>query len=278
MFGFRYHLVTVIAVFMALSIGILLGGSFGQDMFANEQIELVNRLQEKYSASRAENSRCSQKTNELEKQTEQFDQLVRQMGDVLVQGKLTGKSVVLLPLEQQNLSELSAFLQRAGAKVPTIVSLKNPELMSANSVLPALAKMLAAPDDSTDLQRLTRANVDMQGSVRSRPDAVILLGHIGRMSSHRAQQLELSLIKELQKQSLRVIGAERSDAEFSAIPVYRMAKVPTVDNIDQSVGLLSVIGLIQGSDGHFGIRQTAETLSPSIAGILGGGIVEVKSQ
>lgn len=263
---------------MALSIGILLGGSFGQDMFANEQIELVNRLQEKYSASRAENSRCSQKTNELEKQTEQFDQLVRQMGDVLVQGKLTGKSVVLLPLEQQNLSELSAFLQRAGAKVPTIVSLKNPELMSANSVLPALAKMLAAPDDSTDLQRLTRANVDMQGSVRSRPDAVILLGHIGRMSSHRAQQLELSLIKELQKQSLRVIGAERSDAEFSAIPVYRMAKVPTVDNIDQSVGLLSVIGLIQGSDGHFGIRQTAETLSPSIAGILGGGIVEVKSQ
>lgn len=278
MFGFRYHLVTVIAVFMALSIGILLGGSFGQDMFADEQIELVNRLQEKYSASRAENSRCSQKTNELEKQTEQFDQLVRQMGDVLVQGKLTGKSVVLLPLEQQNLSELSAFLQRAGAKVPTIVSLKNPELMSANSVLPALAKMLAAPDDSTDLQRLTRANVDMQGSVRSRPDAVILLGHIGRMSSHRAQQLELSLIKELQKQSLRVIGAERSNAEFSAIPVYRMAKVPTVDNIDQSVGLLSVIGLIQGSDGHFGIRQTAETLSPSIAGILGGGIVEVKSQ
>jgi hypothetical protein len=263
---------------MALAIGILLGGSIGQDMFANEQIELVSRLEEKYSASRAENSKWSQKANDLEKQTEQFDQLIRQMGDALVPGKLTGKSVVLLPLEQQNLRELSMFLQRAGAEVPTIVSLKDPELLLTNSILPTLAKMLAVPEDSADLQRLTQANVELQGTVRSRPDAVILLGHVGRTSFPRAQQFELSLIKELHKRNLRVIGAERSDAEFSAIPMYRMAKVPTVDNIDQSAGLLAIVGLIHGSDGHFGIKQTAETLLPSMGGISAGGAVEVKSQ
>lgn len=276
MYGFRYHLVTVIAVFMALGIGILLGGSIGQDLFTNEQIELVSRLEEKYMASRAENSRWSQRVNDLAKQTEQLDQLIRQLGDVLVQGKLTGKSVVLLQLDQENLADLSFFLQRAGATVQSVITIKDPDSLLANSLLAPFAHHLAEPDPTFNWLPFTQAKVKLQGTVRSRPDAVVIIGNTAKNSSPRSQQFEMYLARELRKHNVRVIGAERTDAEYSVVPVYRTLKVPTVDNLDQAAGMIALVGLIQGKNGHFGIKQTAETLFPSIDSISVGGALEVQ--
>lgn len=278
MYGFRYHLVTVIAVFMALGIGILLGGSIGQDLFANEQMELVSRLEEKYSASRAENNRSSQRVNDLAKQTEQLDQLLRQMGDVLVQGKLAGKSIILLQLDQGNLTDLTGFLQRAGATVQSIITIKDPDYLMANSMLARLAKNLAEPDTSIMWMPFAQSKLELKGTVRSRPDAIVLIGNSPRNTLSKAQLFETGLVKELHKHNVRVIGAERTDTDDSVIPAYRTLKVPTVDNLDQAAGMLALVGLIQGKNGHFGIKQTAETLLPSLDSISVGGAVEVQSR
>lgn len=278
MYGFRYHLVTVIAVFMALGIGILLGGSIGQDLFVNEQIELVSRLEEKYTATRAENNRWSQRVNDLAKQTEQLDQLIRQMGDVLVQGKLTGKSVVLLQLDQGNLTDLTGFLQRAGATVQSVVSIKDPDYLTAHSMLVTLAKNLAEPDASVMWLPFAQSQLELQGTVRSRPDVVVLIGNVPRNTLSKVQAFETGLVKELHKHNVRVIGAERTDTDDSVIPAYRMLKVPTVDNVDQAAGMLALVGLIQGKNGHFGIKQTAEMLLPSFDSISVGSAVEVQSR
>lgn len=275
MYGFRYHLVTLIAVFMSLGIGILLGGSYGQDMFANQQIDLVSRLEAKYTASRAENSKWNQKVNELFKQTEQLNQMIRQLGEQVDRGKLAGKTVVLLQLEQGKLNPITSFLEKAGASLQTI-TVKDPDFLTDPTLLPVFANGIENADTALDWVHLLNEKkaIDLHGSIAKRPDAVVVIGSIPKYPQ-LSQPFEIPLLRELQKQSIRVIGAERSDSDSSLIPIYRNLKIPTVDNLDQAAGLLTLIELINGTNGHYGVKQTAETFFPAFSETTGKGMLEV---
>jgi hypothetical protein len=45
---------------------------------------------------------------------------------------------------------------------------------------------------------------------------------------------------------------------------YQSVHIPTVDNVDQSTGIISTIFTLSGLDGNFGVKKTAEQLLPTI--------------
>lgn len=294
MYGFRYHLVTVIAVFMALGTGILLGGSIGQDLFPKEQLALLDSLEEKYKASQMENSKWSRKVSELTRQLGQTDQAVRQIADLHVKERLAGRKIVLVQLEKGDAAKVAAWLQNAGAQVRATVRIKDPEALPDTSALPALAEELGTPRETNGTALLARiaqvlANsvageasaewpaflqgkgwLETQGRLGERPDAVLVLAGTGKNGKTRMQMFDLPFLKELRKHNIRVVGAERSDAESSIVPGYRGLGIPTVDNVEQASGLVSLVELIDGTDGNFGVKPTADALIPR----LGGGSTE----
>ncbi|WP_018132825.1 copper transporter [Effusibacillus pohliae] len=288
MYGFRYHLVTVIAVFMALGIGILLGGAVGPELFPKEQVALLDRLEEKYNGLRAENSKWMRKVSELTRQTNQYDQAIRQLGDPYVKDKLAGKRIVLVQLEKADATKIAGWLQNAGAQILATVKLKDPDSFLDGSTLPALAQGLGIPAEtggaaiySHSAQSLANSItgtasaawadflqdsgwVQIRGQLGGRPDAVVVLGGLGKNSQARLQLFDIPLLKEIRKQNVRIVGAERSDNETSIVPAYRSLGIPTVDNCDQASGLLSLVELINGKQGHFGVKPTAESLIPPL--------------
>jgi hypothetical protein len=59
-YGFRYHLITVIAIFLALTIGLLLGASLGRSGSADAPTDsMVSSLQQSFDAITQENGRTS---------------------------------------------------------------------------------------------------------------------------------------------------------------------------------------------------------------------------
>jgi hypothetical protein len=117
--------------------------------------------------------------------------------------------------------------------------------------------------------------IELQGKLGTRPDVVVILGGAGKNTQARLEMFDVPFLKELRRQNIRVVGAERSDNEFSLVPVYRNIGISTVDNFDQASGLLSLMTLIEGEDGHYGIKQHADSLLPKIRIPFSEGIREV---
>lgn len=127
MIDFRYHLVSLISVFLALAIGIVLGAGPLREPIGNSlnsQVDSLrqdrNILQEKYDAARAEVS--------------ERDQYLNQIKPMLINGVLNGQNVdlVLLPgAKDTDVKGLTDALREAGATITGSVSITdewtNPE-------------------------------------------------------------------------------------------------------------------------------------------------------
>lgn len=120
MIDFRYHVVSIIAVFLALSVGLVLGSSFLADIVSKDldgQIRNLSRtadgLRHDLSSARTEN--------------DQLNSFINQSKPQLVKDLLKGRSVVLvtLPGADSDITDATAqTLQQSGATVTGTVAVK----------------------------------------------------------------------------------------------------------------------------------------------------------
>ncbi|PRX26943.1 copper transport outer membrane protein MctB [Orenia metallireducens] len=63
----RYHVITIVIIFVTLAIGILIGSSMvGNDLIVNEQKHLISNLEEDFKSLRTKNKEFSKEVNYLE--------------------------------------------------------------------------------------------------------------------------------------------------------------------------------------------------------------------
>lgn len=291
MYGFRYHLVTVISIFMALGTGILLGGSMGEELFSREQRALFDQLEEKYNLTRAENLKWNKKASDLTKHASQFDQILREASLPYIKGRLAGKKIAIVQLEKGDTAGLNLFLQMAGAQILSITSLKDTQSLLESAKLPAVANssdsmphtgslpairsakelaLMVGGGSSSDWMSIMKRKgwIEAAGEQSLRPDAIVVIGGSSKLTQARLQEFDVAFLKEITKQKIRVIGTERSDVEFSGIPVYSKVGLSTVDNIDQFVGQLSLLELLRGKHGNYGVKPSADQLAPTPDSLL----------
>lgn len=88
---FRYHFGTIIAIFLALGLGIVIGGTLGQPWISSTQHEMFKILAKKYDETTTQNIEMQKKmaelSTELEHATAQFSTLLTRTMDPMLQGK-----------------------------------------------------------------------------------------------------------------------------------------------------------------------------------------------
>ncbi|MFF5205350.1 copper transporter [Streptosporangium sp. NPDC000396] len=89
MIDFRYHLVSIVAIFLALSVGIVLGTTFLEKPAIKAAESLANQL-------RVRNDEYRTELEALQKRQVANDRFVAAHGSQLVQGVLTGERVVIV--------------------------------------------------------------------------------------------------------------------------------------------------------------------------------------
>jgi copper transport outer membrane protein MctB len=108
---FRYHLVSIVAIFLSLALGLILGASFLQDAALGGLEQ-----QARNAARKAEESRARER--QLEAQLGSEGQFAQTLGPRLVSGLLKGESVVLVETpgaSQDSLNRVSRLLGEEGA-------------------------------------------------------------------------------------------------------------------------------------------------------------------
>jgi Copper transport outer membrane protein, MctB len=142
----RYHVVTIVAIFLALAIGTLAGAAFVQPALQEELQDQTNRLQRDNDSLRAE-------VDELRTEIVGLSAFADAVAPMLTDGKLSGTPVVMVTqtgVEDGVLSETKVALANAGANVLTTVSATEELVSEDPTTQEQLATIVGEPTAAAD--------------------------------------------------------------------------------------------------------------------------------
>ena len=269
----RFHVATLIAVFLALGIGILIGTFFvGAPVVERQMRGLTKRL--------------GARVTELQQQTEEArknEDALRTLLPPLVAGRLEGQKVLVVQtgdyVDAAERAEES--LKQAGAAIARIVLPREAwsERLAAGpeDAPPAerLAALLLSPNRGAVFEEFRRTGL-LTGEPPPGPyRSIVLIGGAqtpagGPGSAGAAADpttlirvLDVALAKAWQASGITVVGAEPLGAGISYMRPYQAQGMATVDNIDRAAGQICLPFALSGDKGTYGMKATAERLLPA---------------
>ncbi|MBE0428586.1 MAG: copper transporter [Thermoleophilia bacterium] len=285
MLTWRYHLLSLVAVFLALGLGVLVGISLSDNgVVETGRSGLTDEILRDIDDLRSRNTDLERERSlNLRFQDDAFP--------FIISGRLQGTRIALVAsgaVGDDILRRLSSSINSAGGQVvtttilspgldpgPVAAGLKsglrnNPAFADADesSVVPALGRQLAAEiggraDNPKALTALQNILVDsMSGNYESPVDAVVLVARANDEQSPDYSELQKRLLLGLRELGILAVGAEPSDAPRSEIPLFLSLDVSSVDNIDSRIGQISLIYALSGEKGTYGFKTTADMLIP----------------
>jgi hypothetical protein len=284
---YRYHIGSFVAIFLALLLGILIG--IGLAPNPQELDQVVSGLKDDY---RKVSESKEAELIALREGEREAAMLTRQTVAALIAGRLQGKRIAIVvdhdfggdPLPDT----LRGTLKDAGATVVAMMVLTRdfvtlppkvkqrvgerlslyppPGVYVRTVIAEAIAQDLARGGATLilDLQSsgLLKSAADSDYTVR--PDVVLVVGGAAAPEEIAPERIDLPMIRKLTALGLRVVGVEPRSAVVSVIPLYKAAGIATVDNADTAAGRLSTVIVLAGAEGHYGVKDTADSFLPAI--------------
>jgi hypothetical protein len=229
--NFRYHVVSLAAVFLALAVGLIVGTAA-----ANGPV--TDSLKARYDEVSATNQQLRDEVNQQNTDLQKAGDFATDIAPAYLAGKLTGKRVLVLSLEgngndvDKTVSAIYTFLGDAGAKVTGTVKIREKfGAPSSKAQLLDLAESSAPPSVSGALPNQSDG-VDSSAALL----AAILVGKTGTAPVDGVRQV----LSAYESQGyLSVDGDFAAPAEATVL----VAGVPTTgkDAKDRAAAALTVI-------------------------------------
>jgi len=236
LYDLRSYILTIVAVFLALGLGIFLGSTMlGNNVLVDEQVELIGQLEADFQKMRVESQRYQAEVATLQAALRRYEEFSEASLPYLVKGRLNGKQVLVLEWGGSRESEgVEEVLRIAGARVHSLPGAPAPVPRG-----PAAQRSL-----EEYLQEVTA-------------DAVVMVTGPGAVDSPLP-----AILETLRRRGITLVAAENSRVEPSLVPMYQRYGVSSVDNIEGVPGKVALVWLLQGARGHFGIKATSQGLLP----------------
>jgi hypothetical protein len=278
----RYHATSLVAVFLALAIGILIGAEFGGDALTstrrNLEASLVNNLQDARS-----------ETDELNGELGRSNEFASRVYPALTRERLEGKRIAIVALgglPSQDIGAVEEALGPTGAKLVGVGVVREP--VDLNGLGGDLAKTRFAdiesnPDSLAALgvgvgRQLVRGGTlpeVVRGHLFSRAsgsfgalDGVIVVRNqpqdLGPVQRTTAGALEAGLLSGITATRTPATGVETSDAEASSISFFQGNDLSSVDDVEATAGQLALVFTMLGAEGSFGVKSSADRLLPDL--------------
>lgn len=290
---FRYHLASLIAVFLALGLGILIGGAvLGNPALQRE----LSSIEENLAKLRQDQRHLEEeiaKRDEVLKVCTQFENAAL---PALVRNKLLGKRVALVRtsvgVDARLIRSLTKLFQTAGAKVTsTSTILRDPaelapeklaelgrklNLNAADTeIAPQLLRLAAdriangpvyggAINDRL-LETLSSARlIELAGDYGGMVDVLVFVGGGSDPAKDQSKVDGVLIDAVVGAKGLIVAATEPSNAPRSYLDEYLKHPVIVVDNVETTPGQAALIlALMRGRKGHYGVKG-AHQLVPEL--------------
>ena len=280
--GFKYHIVTIAAIFLSLTIGLVVGSLYVEPHLANQQKKVINQIRT-----------VLDRENATQKKTiDQYRTFVAEMMPSLLRGKLAGVPVAIVQTGDypDATGKAREALQMADARILSVTTIARAFGRPDELLKPALAALqqrdprfpadreglarklamaLAHGDAPTDgfmaaLEREDFIDTEPGNDYQTPAQYVVVVAGSRTEGSLRISNVDQPLIAALQKQGLTVVACEPQEALVSDIGAYRSLNidVATVDNVDTDIGHCTLVFALRGEKDDYGTKETAKRLLP----------------
>ena len=290
MIDLRYHIVSIVAVFLALGMGILIGSSIvSDDLMVTQQQKIIDRLEEQFSTLREHENNLLAENAGQSRIIGNYENFSQGMLTPIVKDRLQGRNLaVVVSGDQEIPANLINSLTIAGANVNSqTVVLSNINMKDAGlreKLIKFYALDQAVASDvlrqrvavsvgllltnklSLEAQKFLEDNnlIKTSGIYMSPVDTVILIGGTDKLSTSFPESFDTSLINTLMSEGKALVGVESSKVKFSYMSSYQKYNMTTIDNIDLSLGQISLVLAMTGEPGDYGTKSTATKFMPSL--------------
>lgn len=287
---YKYHIASLVAVFLALGIGILIGSTMlDNDALIDYQKQVADSLDNQLDSLRQEKETMKAITDTLENNSTNHEKFEKQVLPVLTAGLLKGKKFALVELNGLP-PELIEVIKGAEGNVSSITSIS--ALNDDKEILAKLHKSLNWQQDpeeafvdklATDIASymITGENNDgvikflteeelikTSGEYGIPVDGVIIVSGNYNGSKHNLQ-IDFTIMDYFTELNIPVVGVEETGVPHSLMKEYQRKNISTVDNIDTVPGLLALVLALNGQPGDYGVKPTAQGLLPDLKKLEG---------
>jgi hypothetical protein len=278
----RYHATSLIAVFLALAVGILIGAEFGGDALTETRKNLENSLVGNLQDARG---RVEDLNGELG-HAEEFDEKVY---PVLTRDRLQGKRIALVAfgsLPGEITSAVEEALGPTGAKLVGVGVVREP--VDTAGLAEGLAntrfsELATEPEQMNELGTGVGRQIVIGGTlpevvrgglfthasgefgaldgvivVRTQPEGM------GPVQRSTANALETSMLNGIAATKVPTVGVESTSTEPSSISFFQANDLSSVDDIETTAGEVAMVYALLGEEGSFGVKSSADRLLPDL--------------
>jgi Copper transport outer membrane protein, MctB len=287
--SFRYHALSLVAVFCALAIGVVLGVAIGdKGVVSGARRDLEKSLRGDLNESR-------KRSTEVNSQLDVRNSYERDAYPSLVRGLIRKDRVGVVAmgkLPDGTVDDVRAAIEPAGARLVSVAVVAAPlQLARVSSDLGGRRLARRLNRSQRRLSRFGRAvgrqiveGGDLVSGARhslfsssrgqlGRLDAVVFVrdrGGLKGRDEQRQDTFESAFLDGMDSTGATIVGVEAQGTDPSQIGFMKDHDISSVDDIDLAAGQTALVYVLAGEDGHFGTRENA-LLPPRPSRRAGGG-------
>ncbi len=289
MFDFRYHALSLTAVFIALAVGLLLGVAIGDSgLVSSAERNIRDSLKKDVADARKQ-------VRDSRAEVARSEQFEREVYPLLVDGRLEGQSVGIVFLgdnQKDIVADVRDALRDTGADIRSVAATgTSPDLGRAGQ--------LAVGTRYADLAATIEPDLDLVGAFGFRMgaqyvrpgkllmaekttvfdtfngdlqpvDAVVVVHDRAEMDKgyprNARDRFDQEFVRGLRESRIPVVGVEETTTDPSQIGWYKDRDISSVDNVDETAGQAALVFALQGREGAFGRKDGNDGLLPDIVG------------
>lgn len=278
----RYHATSLIAIFLALAVGIVIGAALGGDTIDNTREDLERSLTGNLQDAR-------DRADELNAELGHANEFSSRVYPVLVRDQLRGRRIGVLALgdlPEGVLDSIEDALEPTGARLVAVGVVREP--VDTRGLAGDLAKTRFA-DLARDTDTQTALGVGLgrqlvvggnlleavRGHLFSRAsgnfgavDGMIVVRDqppdMDPQQDAVADRIESGVASGIVATRAPAVGVEAGDAEQSSVSFFVGNDLASVDDVDLVAGQVATVFALLGAEGSFGIKGSADRLLPDL--------------
>lgn len=258
----RYHIVTIVSVFLALGIGIFIGFILdAQDILIEEREDIVKKLELNFKSIEEEKHKTEEELKTVIKENENYKKFNEDIFIKLIEDRLAGANILLVQIDEKwNCSDINNMLNIAGANVSQITLYKknlinnidklnaqllgeefsNKENLLVESFYPEiLNQIIFKESDVITTQSIKENLIRVNGRVNNKIDYFILVGGIN--DNTKKDMVYKGVTNYLLSHNKPVMVIEKGKLKNSFIDFYQKNKMLAIDNLDTIIGKVSLV-------------------------------------
>jgi hypothetical protein len=277
----RYHAISLVAVFLALGIGVVLGVAVGEEgIVSNASRDLEKSL-------RGDLDQARSRASDLRRDLRQRRAFEREAYPALVGGLLPDWRIGIVALNRLPsgyAADVRDAVEPAGGSIESVSVVDAPlPLDRVRGELDGTRLERVSRDDEV-LERfgrrigrqlaqggelLRRLRQELFSTSRGDyggVDGIVLVRDADKLEGEdksRQNRFESALIDAAGDTDVEIVGVERTDTDPSQVSWFADEGVTSVDDLDLVEGRVALVYALLGASGRFGVKDSAQRLLPA---------------